>query len=442
MIGEVSSAGQNGKDNHRMLLEAACLARVGNANKPEGDPVVVPAIYITDNYFVKWQLVTQPDRSNPTVYYTAEIFNLSQVDHALDFVFRLYNLLDEVKHQSEMFLDLFKAPMRVYRPLTGLPPPSGPPSGGTKGRGSAPGTKKRKWDDQEHSREDSYETNTAAIIRSGLTLISDNDAGPLLPPSGKLLKARARNKSLVILKHLGRRHHESDILSYLKERNGAEHHVIPLLNTIQLDLGRMIVLPMYHPLPDVLPSISNNSVKSSLQKQLVEGVSFIHQYRVAHLDLKPDNIVINRKKPELPLLYIIDFGSSMRLTSLEMQITGIYGTPEWMAPEVSDKVMYSPVLADRWSCGRLIRHIDPSGTSDPYMAELSKNLMKHPSSRPPLDQALAQYSLGSQSSKRNTGGRPIRTSTRTAVVPPVGNCAPGGRSATLRSNIKKFTNLH
>jgi hypothetical protein len=56
-------------DCTRMLLQAACLARLGNALKqdPGADPFIVSAIYIDDQLHAKWYLIYQPKVSDTAV---------------------------------------------------------------------------------------------------------------------------------------------------------------------------------------------------------------------------------------------------------------------------------------------------------------------------------------------------------------------------------------
>ena len=58
---------QSGRN--RMLLQSACLARLGNAlrRNPEGDPFIVSAIYIDYMLCATWYLLYQPNVSDTTV---------------------------------------------------------------------------------------------------------------------------------------------------------------------------------------------------------------------------------------------------------------------------------------------------------------------------------------------------------------------------------------
>jgi hypothetical protein len=63
----ISDAAQS--DMNRMLLQAACLARLGNAMKgdPASGPFIFSAIYIDNQLFARWLLVYQPQASDPSV---------------------------------------------------------------------------------------------------------------------------------------------------------------------------------------------------------------------------------------------------------------------------------------------------------------------------------------------------------------------------------------
>ena len=77
----------------------------------------------------------------------------------------------------------------------------------------------------------------------------------------------------------------------------------------------------------------------------------MQQSSVAHLDLKPDNIVVQQdpKSKEVNLA-IIDFNIAV-FADLELTISRSDSTPGWSAPEISAEKAYDPLLADRWSCG-------------------------------------------------------------------------------------------
>uniref|UniRef100_A0A3Q2G792 Myosin, light chain kinase 5 n=1 Tax=Cyprinodon variegatus TaxID=28743 RepID=A0A3Q2G792_CYPVA len=93
-------------------------------------------------------------------------------------------------------------------------------------------------------------------------------------------------------------------------------------------------------------------------QQILEGIAFMHQQNIVHLDLKPENIVcVDTTGTSIK---IIDFGLASKLdenTGLKV----MHGTPEFVAPEV---INYEPVTlaTDMWSIG-VICYILLSGES-------------------------------------------------------------------------------
>ncbi|XP_013863103.1 myosin light chain kinase, smooth muscle isoform X2 [Austrofundulus limnaeus] len=82
-------------------------------------------------------------------------------------------------------------------------------------------------------------------------------------------------------------------------------------------------------------------------KQILEGMQYVHQQNIIHLDLKPENIVcVDHRGTQIK---IIDFGLAMELEKGKPVLV-MHGTPEFVAPEV---VNYEPVglETDMWSIG-------------------------------------------------------------------------------------------
>ncbi|XP_026157880.1 striated muscle preferentially expressed protein kinase isoform X3 [Mastacembelus armatus] len=81
--------------------------------------------------------------------------------------------------------------------------------------------------------------------------------------------------------------------------------------------------------------------------QILQGVEYLHNHRVLHLDLKPDNIIVTN----LSAIKIVDFGSAQSFNplSLKHQDSGA-GTLEYMAPEMVKGEVVGPP-ADIWTVG-------------------------------------------------------------------------------------------
>ncbi|KAF4092982.1 hypothetical protein AMELA_G00028560 [Ameiurus melas] len=93
-------------------------------------------------------------------------------------------------------------------------------------------------------------------------------------------------------------------------------------------------------------------------RQILQGVQYMHQQNIVHLDLKPENIVCEDRTGFQ--IKIIDFGLACKLDS-STPLKVMHGTPEFVAPEV---INYEPVYltTDMWSIG-VICYILLSGES-------------------------------------------------------------------------------
>ena len=122
-------------------------------------------------------------------------------------------------------------------------------------------------------------------------------------------------------------------------------------------------------------SLSDTNIKElscsqviSLVKELLHGVQFMHHCHVAHLDLKPDNLIINNDR-----LSIIDFGLARHFSSYDAVLKGFHGTDSWVAPEVGDQP-FNPFAADVYAAGLIISKLNEL-ISDPQLQTLSHQLM-------------------------------------------------------------------
>jgi serine/threonine protein kinase len=177
-----------------------------------------------------------------------------------------------------------------------------------------------------------------------------------------MCKATSRSGVRVVLKTIVGSN-ERQLLQFLSDIKAPSNHTIPLLDVIDLSIEEtIIVLPWKSPLDEVLQFRNRPDDVVSLCLQFIEGVDFLHQHNVAHCDLKPGNVVVDTRSQskESPRLFIIDFGLALSVESEETMSEGWCGTPPWIAPEVGSIngpiQRYSPILADRWACGRMIEH--------------------------------------------------------------------------------------
>jgi len=143
--------------------------------------------------------------------------------------------------------------------------------------------------------------------------------------------------------------------SFLLECKLSENHTVPILEsfTCPCGLGKLIAMKDDWVLRDATSLFK--TAGGSLARQFLEGVRFLHHNLVAHLDLKPDNVVIGANNR----LRIIDFNVSVRVPLLESQIEGYQGTKGWVAPEVEQNADagYQPIRADLWATGQVMRYL-------------------------------------------------------------------------------------
>jgi len=85
--------------------------------------------------------------------------------------------------------------------------------------------------------------------------------------------------------------------------------------------------------------------------QVCAGVSYIHDNKIVHRDIKSQNILIFRG-PKNTLYKICDFGISKTLSTMELCHTFI-GSPHSLAPEVCEGLPYHKP-SDIWSLGTLL----------------------------------------------------------------------------------------
>jgi serine/threonine protein kinase len=85
---------------------------------------------------------------------------------------------------------------------------------------------------------------------------------------------------------------------------------------------------------------------------LIKGLAYLHKLCIAHRDIKPDNLLLGRNF----CLKIIDFDIAIQVKDEDEEVDDRCGTKGWIAPEIKTKrkLMYSPIKADRWSCGHVL----------------------------------------------------------------------------------------
>ena len=98
---------------------------------------------------------------------------------------------------------------------------------------------------------------------------------------------------------------------------------------------------------EILP----DSQIKSISQQMLNGLDFLHQHRVCHRDLKPQNILLSNSGQ----IKIADFGLA-RIYSFNMALTSIVVTLWYRPPEVLLQSSYATPV-DLWSVGCIIAEL-------------------------------------------------------------------------------------
>lgn len=251
----------------------------------------------------------------------------------------------------------------------------------------------------------------AVIQREGYTLLTEGSMR-LKPTIGKAIAHYGRSGS-VALKLLPGGTEELQILKRLHAFQSEANHTIKLLDVFNVPLANgicdIIVMPWQMMLTKCLRENYFPQGVESLRSQFLEGVAFLHEHKVAHLDLKPANVLVHGRLGSLsPRLSVIDFGLSVFVGSEEDLVEGYRGTPSWVAPEVGAEhgpaVKYSAILADRWSCGKVLLYFAdflPAGCASIFGPTCAGLISLDPSKRPPLSTVL-QALRGASVEKRGS----------------------------------------
>ncbi|XP_062236911.1 striated muscle preferentially expressed protein kinase-like isoform X3 [Platichthys flesus] len=109
-------------------------------------------------------------------------------------------------------------------------------------------------------------------------------------------------------------------------------------------------------------TVLEQEIRCSVQ-QVLEGLRYLHQKNIAHLDMKPENILM--ASPGRDQIRICDFGNALKLEASEESYCK-YGTPEYVAPEIVNQTPVS-TATDIWPVG-VITYLCLTGVS-PFAGE-------------------------------------------------------------------------
>lgn len=153
----------------------------------------------------------------------------------------------------------------------------------------------------------------------------------------------------MVLKFAPTNSDEVDILLKLLQNERSADYLVPWIKIHSVMKIRILEMPY---VGDSLEKDGCLRIETlpllKLVYSIAEAVRHIHSLGVAHLDIKPDNIVLDRHSWDARLIDF-DHASCAEMTS------GYRGTVGWSAPEICDNnTRYDGKRADIWSLGKVI----------------------------------------------------------------------------------------
>ncbi|KAL6300955.1 hypothetical protein BKA93DRAFT_902623 [Sparassis latifolia] len=375
-------------DRYRMLMEAIVVARVGKyLLKPTSrKQFFVVAIYLTTSLQVERYIVSED--SSPQINIQQETFDLCNPSRAAEFLREMYNLkplLEELAAEldEKKRVDLAKIETDSSKML----------SLNSRGPWMKPHSRLESVAEHDESMNISDDTgvfNTRSV-RSVLDKANcEIDSVGYGHPHVALVVRKDDGASAGFLKFVKDGNPEVEIMQYLSRIDSPANHTIRPIRVWPIEGGTIVSMPVGGGWISYLDDLDARLWGAS--QQLFEAVGFMHDHGVAHMDLKPGNIVI---PPIYGNLSIIDFSIAVRVKGPGEKLMGYAGTRGYTAPEVG-RVAYRPIRADLWSCGKVIMELCENAKPSfarTWLCVVSKRLMDDdPDKRPMMAEILQAMS--------------------------------------------------
>ncbi|XP_019869544.1 death-associated protein kinase related isoform X2 [Aethina tumida] len=222
------------------------------------------------------------------------------------------------------------------------------------------------------------------VIRTPISTVYDVDKTPLgrgkyatvckavhkktqVPYAAKFVKKRRRSQDQ--MKEIV---HEIAVLMQCSDTN----RVIRLHEVYESDTEMVLVLELavggeLQHILDVGQCLSEAEARKAM-KQILDGVAYLHERNIAHLDLKPQNLLLSEPN-SCDDIKLCDFGIS-KVLEPGIIVREILGTLDYVAPEV---LSYEPIelSTDIWSVGVLayvlLTGFSPFGADDKQQTYLN-----------------------------------------------------------------------
>ncbi|KAI0338505.1 kinase-like protein [Trametopsis cervina] len=239
----------------------------------------------------------------------------------------------------------------------------------------------------------------AAIVnglrRTQYQVDEDDEFRPFIDLPDHVMEATGPNHQKLIVKLVRKSSNERAFLEELSKQKSPLNHIVPLLATFPSRLGTLLIVERGNSLQVFAGGKADVNTAERWSRELIEAVAFLHQQNIAHLDIKPGNIICTLRGHKLLL---IDFDIAMRCKSADETIKKSCGTVGWSAPEIviedgKPLQAFSPIRADLWSTGKVLQLITDMCDRSAFKPLMEMLLDLDPKRRPLLHEVVDEESV-------------------------------------------------
>ena len=202
---------------------------------------------------------------------------------------------------------------------------------------------------------------------AGLTRIGKGGVGTVFKGNHLLMKEEHAIKIQDIKKAKGR---EIEMLVKYKHKS-----ILPVIYSYKTKTQMVSIHPLYKGnLKEVLQNPLSLCTKIRLFQAVLNGVHYLHSNKAIHLDLKPQNILVNNKSD----CVLGDFGLTKLKDETLITVSSRMFTLDYASPERFDMKFRSDYADDIWSLGYILYEIFENGpkAKSAYLLQSAKSCTK------------------------------------------------------------------
>jgi serine/threonine protein kinase len=168
-----------------------------------------------------------------------------------------------------------------------------------------------------------------------------------------------RNSTQCVLKRINRQLYPTHLSEFDLEREiritqACQHKNILATEDIIFEEDYVDLISEYCSNGDLFEYIFSQGLLSEKESirffiQILDGLEYLHSTNIAHCNLKPENIFIDKNK----ILKIGDFGFAVEVKENE-KIRAVYGSMEFCPPELFTDMYSDPKKGDIWGVGLIL----------------------------------------------------------------------------------------